>query len=821
MDRVAFLPNERVGLSDMEDGAGGNLVLADQIRQSRILLLPEGRSSNLANSPARVFSGFDFEPFTPNTVNQLTIRRGSGILPLFDEKARLSFGLVSGEEGPDTLIVDFSTATASTVQSVYVRATQTRGAYQNRVFWNPAGPNEFPDNIATRYVAGWSVEARQVGASPPGYGEFVKVAEVALDGAGLVASVTDYRQFYYEGDAANSFAHEWGDGANDRDADRATYGISDSHMWAQLIRRQLSDLIGAGFQTKPLTSIRALYPLQDRFVTVDKPGGPGGDGTYVSIPAAIAALNAANGGTILLRSGTYQILAAIPQITKTISLMAVEDAVFVENQINANAFMLDFGAGAEGSILEGIEFTEHATLSSEQQIKSISSRFKIERCTVSGEVLIAGGQRIIVDQCSLVGSVENDWGSGNALRFAGFVTECTFRQTSIASNVINVPTSTNFGSATGAVSFEDCFFVSGFLSNARLVSTATFDGTLAFTRCVFITNNTATSSQYRIELTSRGSTNFTDCRFEFNDIGAFGQPVIFATSNNDADSLSFENCRMNFNNAVFVGTGNPIYISHHNCKIEGLTVYGAFLVNSADSASRLFFNMIPKAGSSGAGSIKICDSKIVTLSGRVSGTMDMSLIGSDGGAFGDGRLLIDNVEVAGAGQTYLGGGDNCCLVRVFSPVALTRITNCTFTGGAWSYVVYGDANRALMMTDNEITNYAGNVASNRVVLWYAYGIGESPISNITFSNNTITHGSIAQGAVQLNGSTGGGRGVAHGNVILNLGTAHTPSLLLDTLGASLIGNNCSNGVDYGAVPLGVGGRAVPSQANLGLYNVLT
>jgi len=245
MDRVNILPNQRVGLTDYEDGAGGKLVQEDQIREGRSLALPSGRTVGGAATSARILAGFGFEAIVFSTDDSATLNRGTAILPLLTDDSELLFGLIQADEGPAQRIIDFSTAAPSSTQAVYLRATNTLATFQNRVFWNPdTGPAEFIDNVATRRVATWEVTFQDVSASPPGSGEWVKIWEVVMDGATKIASINDYRHFYFEGDASATYTQEWGAGANDRDSDRTLSPVTDLHRLVQLLRRQLTDIIG-------------------------------------------------------------------------------------------------------------------------------------------------------------------------------------------------------------------------------------------------------------------------------------------------------------------------------------------------------------------------------------------------------------------------------------------------------------------------------------------------------------------------------------------------------------------------------------------------
>lgn len=292
MDRVAILPNQRVGIDDYEDGAGGRLVQADQIREGRVFLLPSGRANGSAVTSARILEGFEVSfGGTPDTT--ATITRGSGLFPVIGDDDLLTFGLMVGDEGAASQIIDFASAAPSSVQTVYVRAVRALTEAVNRVFWNPSGSpaREFTDNVPTRLTSSWEV-AFQASALPPPGSDWVKVGEMTLDGTSSPLSYADYRHFYFEGDeeSGNQYAHEWGDGANDRNADRGAYGIQDLHLFVQMVRRQLSDIIdpvatGAPHHHEAVTV--GLKQLDDEHKTDGEHGAINADSIDVSGSVAI------------------------------------------------------------------------------------------------------------------------------------------------------------------------------------------------------------------------------------------------------------------------------------------------------------------------------------------------------------------------------------------------------------------------------------------------------------------------------------------------------------------------------------------------------
>lgn len=249
MDLPNWLSLERVGRPDFK-AATGKLVLGDFLRHIRNMFLPEGRALTAPGPDydARILSGFDWTTTLVGAGVVRTMNRGAGFFPYSDpDTGQIEHAILFGDEGETTIQVDFSSATDPSTQDVYVRLVFTVATFANRVFWNPSGAPaaEYVTNIGTRLVPVWEVTFQDNGLPSPG-DEWVKVWEVDIDTGAIIAPSEDHRHFFYEGSPHSSDAYgpEWGDGGNDRDSDRAQYGVNDLHMVLQALRRQVADLIG-------------------------------------------------------------------------------------------------------------------------------------------------------------------------------------------------------------------------------------------------------------------------------------------------------------------------------------------------------------------------------------------------------------------------------------------------------------------------------------------------------------------------------------------------------------------------------------------------
>jgi len=231
-DRLRVEGNERMDLADFQ------FALGDQTLANHRQLL-----SQLICSPARerkwVLSGF---AITSPTSTQVQVAKGRG---LFAEirSGEAHYGILT-TEGDATKIVDINTYPTG-LYGIYVRFEEVEGSFQPRIFWNASGlGSEYTETVATRYLASWSV---RVEATDPG-DEWLQIGTVNRADMALV----DMRDFYFEGPVDGSYASGWstdgGGSANDRSADRKTYGVTDFQEFSAATRQCLEDIKGRGLR---------------------------------------------------------------------------------------------------------------------------------------------------------------------------------------------------------------------------------------------------------------------------------------------------------------------------------------------------------------------------------------------------------------------------------------------------------------------------------------------------------------------------------------------------------------------------------------------
>lgn len=248
MDKVSIYSNERMDVSDMRDIAG-QLIVDELIRRTAAIFLPSGRDSNVPQTDCRVLAGFDVVG-TPVGGTDFELTQGSALCKILDDGV-LKHGVTLGDQDPSTYTIDMS-GLGDDTYNIWARCVFGDSSTENRIFWNPTGSpaTETVSSVATRQAVTWELVAVSSSGSPPGHGEYFRIYQVVI-ASSVISTVTDQRAFYFEGEVASSpaYDHEWGDGANDRNADRATYGVKDMHMFIHMILRQLSEIIDKGAAT--------------------------------------------------------------------------------------------------------------------------------------------------------------------------------------------------------------------------------------------------------------------------------------------------------------------------------------------------------------------------------------------------------------------------------------------------------------------------------------------------------------------------------------------------------------------------------------------
>jgi hypothetical protein len=733
MKTVLAHPSERLGLPDALDGMGG-LQLEDSLRRTTTIWLPTGRTTGQAATSARILGGFDFDAIVLDTDDSCVLNRGTGILPYL-QGATLNYGYLQGDEGVDSVALDFSSA-ADGAYSVYVRATLNPGESQNRVFWNPSGAPaaEFVDHVNTRNVPGWEAVFQDSAAAAPGQGEWVKIYEIVI-ASSVIHTVTDFRHLYFEGSAADSYQHEWGDGANDRAADRSLYGVQDLHWALQAIRRQLDDIIGkTGWYKKTYRDLNH----SGWFVTVDKPG-VGGDGTYATLDAAIIALNSANGGVILLRAGTYSIGAAATAATESVRIFAVEDGVVLENGVTTGAMVTLNG---DRSAIIGCVLTEGGS-SSGKQVTLGGKRAALIQCEITGQVLVnAASPNTVIDGCILETAAA---GSAAALTFtSGSASDITIRDsTLVASASAGTCLIITSGFGGGNVVVENTRFKCTNSYSAAFVC-ASAGASTTLRKCL-LSLRPFTASTPSISYTNGFRHQILNCEVVL-ETGVGGVNIVSPVLNYDDDdqenaALEIDSLSIDFSsylpNPASVAE-SPIYIHGYDVSVRRLKAFNIRLPNAATAANlETFIELDPRT----TGQIKVQESNFYRITSEGSGSINASVIGQASTSTGSGRIAFSNTTFDGATKTYRNAADTGCLVRVAGAATHVALVNdCELKHGTWKYLVnVGGGFRCLasyficddLVTDlDEIIHAVGTNAES------LYGM-------LHFSNNTVFHRDVA------------------------------------------------------------------------------
>jgi hypothetical protein len=194
-----------------------------------------GDPSGKTQSRLYVLSGF---AVTNPSGQQIRCGGGAAILGSRDTGA-LRIGELQ-TEGDSEKTIDI-TSLSNGSYGVFVRLDLQPDVPANRLAWDAeaAPPTETVRNMLTRYVETWSIAIELVS---PG-AEWLRAATV-VKSAGPIITITDTRDFFFEGVTPYAVTDvEWGD-TNDRNADRATYGLFGVRRFVRAVLKQIQLIIG-------------------------------------------------------------------------------------------------------------------------------------------------------------------------------------------------------------------------------------------------------------------------------------------------------------------------------------------------------------------------------------------------------------------------------------------------------------------------------------------------------------------------------------------------------------------------------------------------
>ncbi|UCF48588.1 MAG: hypothetical protein JSU89_15715 [Myxococcales bacterium] len=236
-DLLRVEPNQRVDHTDFDYMLNESMTAAMRDLGENFLLDPDAPVADRV----RIIDGF---AMTNPSGKQLTVTLGRALLA---ERVSgvVQYGALVAS-GDATQTIDMAPL-ASNTYGVYIRFEYVDAETGSRVFWNPSGAgSEFTQSIPTRRVARWSM---RVELASPG-AEWLQIGTADNSGGSLV--IVDQRDLYFEGPIDNSYQSGWSsDGggiANDRNADRKTYGVTDLQTFTSAMRQCLEDIKGRGLR---------------------------------------------------------------------------------------------------------------------------------------------------------------------------------------------------------------------------------------------------------------------------------------------------------------------------------------------------------------------------------------------------------------------------------------------------------------------------------------------------------------------------------------------------------------------------------------------
>lgn len=239
VDLLRTEANERVDLIDFQYATNEVLQNTLQDMGRSFLANPSGAITTW------ILGGFGM---TNPTGKQLTVTKGRALLG-YRLNGATSYGMLT-VGGDATKTVDMTALTSGTY-NVYIRFEYIDANSSSRVFWDPAGSGkEFVQTVPTRLQANWSM---RVETSSPGT-EWTLIGTADNTGIPIpgVLALVDMRKLYFEGQVSGSYASGWstdgGGSANDRNADRQLYGVTDLQSFTAAARQCLEDIKGRGLR---------------------------------------------------------------------------------------------------------------------------------------------------------------------------------------------------------------------------------------------------------------------------------------------------------------------------------------------------------------------------------------------------------------------------------------------------------------------------------------------------------------------------------------------------------------------------------------------
>lgn len=228
VDMLRVEANERIDLQDFQTVAESGNDQASQI------------NANFATNPdgqrAWILGGFGV---TNPTGSQIRVTKGKAILAR-REAGDIKYGLLTSD-GDTSRTIDIGSF-ATGVYGVYVRFEFIDADTAARIFWNATDNGfEYSHTLPTMRAANWSL---RIEGSSPG-AEWLRIATVNQ----VDRVITPRRPFYFEGaeDSSPAYASGWGT-TNDRNTDRATYGVKDLQTFTAAVRQCLEDVKGRGIR---------------------------------------------------------------------------------------------------------------------------------------------------------------------------------------------------------------------------------------------------------------------------------------------------------------------------------------------------------------------------------------------------------------------------------------------------------------------------------------------------------------------------------------------------------------------------------------------
>lgn len=405
-----------------------------------------------------------------------------------------------------------------------------------------------------------------------------------------------------------------------------------------------------------------------------------------ALQTAITALGGLDGGTILLRAGTYEITTNLTTI-RTLRIIGVESGVIISNRASSGYMLTFSGSTAAKSVVQNVSMT-NGVGSSNDMLATVSSAddLRVAQSNIEGRVSLAAA-RARFEQCQLLAS------TGSVLIVTSSSSDTYVGQSTVQTTL----SGSRAAYVSSSVTFEDCSFTAG--NDIQAIATETLSSAHVVMRRCEVTANPFTAGAIVVSLVSGYGHTLDDVVFSLGGTGTISSALLYL----GGTEFAARNLRFNLSDQVLDST--VLACTGAAGVVDGVSVINAGVVpNSTDHSTTLswdapYFDVTPtQTADSTPGLITV---RNVNISGFSEGTTsaDTNLVvfgatGSGGGgvaAASNGRIVAENItiDLSGLAETLSASAPDIDTAAFANIPAGSVFRNCAIELGSTGALRYG------------------------------------------------------------------------------------------------------------------------------------